>query len=163
MKEARAVVETMSGSVGSFVFAGHSLGGTAAFCLAALYPNTRSVSFNGGAVASNPVICGPGRERSTFYHVAGDLISSHMAPEAANVLRIVIGEKIDWNVTSSHSSANLIKPGRVISADEEQVSWTSWRTSWYGRLLGFFGYLSRSDAPIPGSKEWYPWLNNKQK
>lgn len=32
-----------------FVFAGHSLGGTAAICLGMKYPNSRSISFNGGA------------------------------------------------------------------------------------------------------------------
>lgn len=32
-----------------FVFAGHSLGGTAAICLGMKYPNSRSVSYNGGA------------------------------------------------------------------------------------------------------------------
>lgn len=32
-----------------FVFAGHSLGGTAATCLAMKFPNSRSISFNGGA------------------------------------------------------------------------------------------------------------------
>jgi hypothetical protein len=32
-----------------FVFAGHSLGGTAAICLAMKYVNSRAISFNGGA------------------------------------------------------------------------------------------------------------------
>ncbi len=32
------------------VFAGHSLGGTAAMCLTQKYPNSRGISFNGGVL-----------------------------------------------------------------------------------------------------------------
>lgn len=31
-----------------FIFVGHSLGGTAAQCLATIYPNSRSIALNGG-------------------------------------------------------------------------------------------------------------------
>lgn len=37
------------------IFTGHSLGGRAAMCLAEKYPNSRAVSFNGGAPPTNPV------------------------------------------------------------------------------------------------------------
>ncbi len=83
----------------NIIFAGHSLGGTAAFCLglflfcfyfsAGIFPNTRSVSLNGGASASNPVLVGPGPGRATFYHVFGDIVSTHMSPNAAKVIRFV--------------------------------------------------------------------------
>lgn len=153
----------MAGQVQSFVFAGHSLGGTAAFCLAGMYPNTRSISFNGGAVATNPVVAGPGPGRSTFYHVAGDLISTHMAPEAATVLRYEVGGKIEFNVTGAHSSGNLILPARLISPDEEQVAWDRWRlktSGWIATILGFLGFLvfvKKSNVPIPGSSAWYEY------
>ena len=44
------------------IFAGHSLGGTAAMCLTMQFPNSRGISFNGGAAPSNPILSGPGRD-----------------------------------------------------------------------------------------------------
>lgn len=102
------------------VFAGHSLGGTAAFCLTSAIANSRSVSLNPGAAPTNPVITGPGA-RATVYHIVGDIISSHMSPNAANVIRI---RKQDSRFGSvlPHDSFNILANSGwwdYATADEE--------------------------------------------
>jgi len=78
----------------TLVFAGHSLGGTAAMCLTMKYPNSVGVSFNGGAAPTNPILDGPGPERFTHYHIVGDLISSHMSEKAARVRSVATNLKV---------------------------------------------------------------------
>lgn len=82
------MLETLKGGYDSILFTGHSLGGTAAFCLSMAFPNSRCVVFNPGAAPTNPVYSGPGPERATVYHVVGDIISSHMSEKAASVYRV---------------------------------------------------------------------------
>jgi len=100
----------------SLIFAGHSLGGTAAMCLTIKYPNSLGVSFNGGAAPTNPILEGPGPQRFTHYHIVGDLISSHMGENAARVVRIKIPGK-DFGSQEPHSSGNLLVEGSFYNAD----------------------------------------------
>jgi len=109
-----------------FVFAGHSLGGTAAQCLALKYPNSRSISFNGGGAPTNPVTIGPGPARATHYHIVGDLISTHVALSAAKVVRIKI-PNIEFGTLSSHSTGNLLgKPFIIYTPDQEDKEYVEW-------------------------------------
>lgn len=81
------MLQGLVGGYDSIIFAGYSLGGTAAFCLAKAIPNSRCVCFNPGnldlliigAAPTNPIITGPGTARATVYHIVGDIISSHMS------------------------------------------------------------------------------------
>lgn len=71
------------------IVTGHSLGGSAAFCVSSQSSKiVRAVSFNGGAPITNPVYQGAGPQKNMFYHIAGDIISTHMSPMAATVLRV---------------------------------------------------------------------------
>ena len=149
------------------IFAGHSLGGTAAFCLASQYTNSRSVSLNGGAAASNPVMSGPGPGKATFYHVFGDLVSTHMSPDAAKIIRIKKNDS-DFSVLYPHSSARILKsdgPWRYASADEEDLAWQQYGSSRHGsvggsiigKIIRFVDYIKNGFTainPIPGSKRW---------
>jgi hypothetical protein len=109
----------------SFIFAGHSLGGTAAMCLTMKYPNSVGVSFNGGASPTNPILVGPGAQRFTHYHIVGDLISSHMGESAARVVRIKIPGK-DFGSQEPHSSGNLLVEGSLYNADLEDKEYVRW-------------------------------------
>lgn len=115
----------------TLIFAGHSLGGTAAMCLTMKYPNSVGVSFNGGAAPTNPILEGPGAQRFTHYHIVGDLISSHMGESAARVIRIKIPGK-DFGSQAPHSSGNLLVEGSLYNADMEDVEYVKW-----GRLPTF--------------------------
>lgn len=157
------------------IFVGHSLGGTAAFCLTSAIPNSRSVSLNPGAAPTNPVITGPG-PRATVYHIVGDIISSHMSPNAANVIRIKKPDSVFGSVRP-HDSTNILGssgPWEYYTADEEDELWERWNNKaavrYIVRPLGrFFNFLtwlkynkSSEESPIPGSIRWderYPDLS----
>lgn len=124
------------------VFTGHSLGGRAALCLAEKISNSRAVSFNGGAPPTNPVRSGPGPGRAIHYHIEGDLISSHMTPEAAEVVRVRLPGS-QWGTVFPHELARFEEEGQVISSNEEQASYVRWG----GTLLKPFVCAT----PIPGS------------
>ncbi len=138
----------------TFIFVGHSLGGAAAFCLAMKFPNSRSISFNGGAAPTNPVLTGPGPGRAVWYHVWGDIISSHMSPNAANVVRV----KTDAPFASlqAHGQDNLRKRGVPVSVDNEEAAFQKW--SLIHSVISWFGLTQRSKFkvyPIPGSTRWF--------
>lgn len=81
------------------IVCGHSLGGEAAFCLAQKFPEiTRAISFNGAAPASGGTFEGAGIERSTAYHIVGDVVSTHISSDRCKVLRIKLYEPnpTDW-------------------------------------------------------------------
>ena len=159
-----------------FVFVGHSLGGTAAQCLCQKVPNSRSISLNGGAACTNPVLQGPGPERATFYHVFGDLVSTHMSPNAARVIRIAKEDR-NFGVVYPHSSARFLAGDgawRYATADEEDEQWLKWGNrgevlGWLsGGLIPFASLILKMNlprkSPIPGSKrfndqqkKWYWW------
>lgn len=149
-----------------FVFAGHSLGGTAATCMAIKFPNSRSISFNGGAAPTNPVIVGPGASRATHYHIVGDLISTHMAQSAAKVIRIKI-PNIEFGTLSSHSSGNLLnKPFIIFTPDMEDKEYVEWGKkdkvySIVSKVLALTPYNTFlkvkniiETSPIPNSQRW---------
>lgn len=124
------------------IFTGHSLGGRAAMCLAEKYPNSRAVSFNGGAPPTNPVRSGPGPGRAIHYHVEGDLISSHMTPQAAEVVRVrVPGDR--WGKVYPHARERFKEEGQIISPNEEQASYVRWGGTLWKPLI--------CATPIPGS------------
>jgi hypothetical protein len=108
-----------------FIFVGHSLGGTAAMCMTMQVPNSRGISFNGGASPTNPITTGPGRDRFTHYHIVGDLISTHMSEKAAKVIRIKI-QGAEFGSTIPHSSGNLTKNGSLYTADQEDSDYLKW-------------------------------------
>jgi hypothetical protein len=134
----------------SLTFAGHSLGGAAAMCMGNTYPTSRVVALNAGAPPTNPVLHGPGPERATHYHVMGDIISSHMSPQAARIVRI---EKMDtpkWLTTYPHETNRMMQndgPWRYVTVDEEQESWIQ-----LGKRTPILAIrLIVCSNPIPGS------------
>lgn len=106
---------------------GHSLGGAAALCIANKYPKFRAISFNGGAPPTRPVVRGPGPERATHYHVFGDLISTHMYPQAARVIR-VRKPGPTWGTAYPHSMDRMFEGDswEYVTANEEQESLQQW-------------------------------------
>lgn len=107
------------------VFTGHSLGGTAALCLARKVPQSRGVSFNGGAPPSRPFRSGPGPQRGRHYHVEGDFISSHMDPSAAEIIRVRLpGPK--WGTLHPHATDRFREEGELINANQLQASLNRW-------------------------------------
>ena len=130
----------------SFIFAGHSLGGTAAMCLTIKYPNSIGVSFNGGAAPTNPILEGPGPGRFTHYHIVGDLISSHMGSRAARVIRIKIQGK-NFGSQAPHSSGNLLLEGSPYTPDLEDQEYVRW-----GLLPSFVHSVVSKLLFIGGSK-----------
>lgn len=125
------------------IFTGHSLGGATALCLAAQYPNSRGVSFNGGAPMTNPFRSGPGPARGIHYHIEGDLVSSHMDPGSAKVVRIRKGEA-KWGSVWPHGTERFLEQdGEEITANQEQSSFNRWS----GLLLKPL----TCQKPIPGS------------
>lgn len=167
---ASKLVETLAPQVQGFIFAGHSLGGTSAFCLTQKYPNSRGIGFNSGAPPTNPVLTGPGPGRFTHYHIFGDLISSHMGPQAA---KVVIVRKRDANFGGlyPHSSERILaSDGWWVYAtpDEEDKAYVDWGLKYkpgleivvpIGVVAKFLAFLVKSkvttNSPIPGSKRFY--------
>lgn len=85
-------------TINELVVCGHSLGGAAAFCIARQHPEvTRCVSFNGAAPLVGGPHLGAGIQKSRFYHIVGDIISTHMEEDSCEVYRIKLTKTIDWN------------------------------------------------------------------
>ena len=149
-----------------FVFVGHSLGGTSSMCLCMRYPNSRCISFNGGAPPTNPVYVGPGPERATHYHIVGDLISTHMVDSAAKVLRIKM-PNMEFGTLATHSSGNaLAKPFIIYTPTMEDIEYVAW-----GKKDKLYSVVSKvialtpsntfkkvaqivENEPIPNSQRW---------
>jgi hypothetical protein len=157
------------GQIKSVVFVGHSLGGTAAFCLTSQIQNSRGIGFNSGAAPTNPILSGPG-SRFTHYHIFGDLISSHMAPWAADVVIIKKGNAFSLVGTSqAHSSSNILESSGswyFSNQTEEDRAYEKWGKTYqssyinnvWGKLMSFLYFLQTRSAveknPIPGSERW---------
>ena len=146
-----------------FIFTGHSLGGTAAMCLTIKTPNSRGISFNGGASPTNPITQGPGPGRFTHYHIVGDLISSHMTDKAARVIRIKMAGK-EFGSQKPHSSGNIKEQGRPYTAEQEDKDYQKWgrfaniQYQIVSRLLAVSRFHTKlqtdnvvANSPIPGS------------
>ncbi len=134
----------------NLIFVGHSLGGTAAMCLGNRYPTSRVIALNAGAPPTNPMLTGPGPNRATHYHVMGDAVSSHMSPQAAQIIRIEKIGKPVWLSTYPHSSDRIYVgdgPWKYVTADDEQRSWVA-----MGKIIPYsFLYRIVCENPIPGS------------
>lgn len=150
------MIETVAKVATTLIFVGHSLGGTAAFCLCQKYGNSRSISYNGGAAPTNPVLTGP-KQRATFYHVNGDLISTHMSPNAANIIRIKKDDKFDilWH----HSTERLLaKDGKWAYSNptEEDIAFQKWTNAKGWFQSSYENFIKKSIvSPIPGSARWF--------
>lgn len=179
VSEANVVIKTML-TIGfltkNAVVAGHSLGGAASICVGSKH-SIRAVSFNGGASLTNPVLSGPGPLMAVHYHVFGDIISSHMGPDAAQVF--IIGDnKCVFGSLHSHAVERLYKrdgPKRFYTPDEEDKAFKRWglffagTTFLFGQALkyrfgaSFMQYVKKGlivlKNPIPGSSRW----NNRNK
>lgn len=128
LKEAdKAMINLLSRGFTNFTSVGHSLGGTAAFCLANKYSQiSRAISFNGGAPPTNPVNFGPGSERAVFYHIVGDIISSHIGPLAAKVARV---QKIQGEIKDTRTyKGKGIREGTIVTPQVDNINWLS---TWY--------------------------------
>lgn len=158
----REVNELIKGlETDELVFAGHSLGGTAAMCLALAYPSSRAVVLNGGAPPTNPITRGDPR-RVRWYHIVGDVISSHISPQAAEVVRVSFGDD-SFSVTWPHSTQRFFERGRIVDADYEDRIWSKFYTPVVGvsraqNAVSFLAYLKSKQLaktrPIPGSTRW---------
>lgn len=167
--QVQEVLLQLVGQIQNVVFVGHSLGGTAAFCLTSQIQNSRGIGLNSGAAPTNPILSGPG-SRFTHYHIFGDLISSHMAPWAADVVIVKKNNSFSLVGTSkAHSSENILASSGnwVLSNQTEEdrayVKWGSTYQSSYinnvwGKLMSFLYFLQTKSVvdknPIPGSERW---------
>lgn len=166
------MLDSLEGGYDSIVFTGHSLGGTAAFCLAQRFPNSRCVVFNPGAAPTNPIYTGPGPERATVYHIVGDIISSHMSPKAALVFRIKL--QVPFGSLKAHGTENFFSSGSysLLTATQEDVLFLKWAKGFNvtGPIYANYSrYLQKQIVykPIPDSardvnKDEYDVKGNKK-
>lgn len=172
VKEAEELVLKYLNKATSIIFVGHSLGGTAAMCLTAKYANVlpvRGIGFNSGAAPTNPILTGPGSQLFRQYHIVGDLISSHMGPQAAEVIRIK-KSKATFGSVYAHSTPRLLASDgdwAYSSPDEEDQLYYNWGKTYKpgmevlipaGPLAKFLRVLISSNivdkSPIPGSSRF---------
>lgn len=162
------IVDKYATEATSIIFVGHSLGGTSAMCLTSKYQSlptpVRGIGFNSGAAPSNPILSGPGPQRFRHYHIFGDLISSHMSPQAAEIVRVKT-KNTNFGGTYPHSSARILdKEFSFVTADEEDKAFEEWGMNYRpgleivvpgAAIAKFVTYLLRSKyaekSPIPGS------------
>jgi len=157
------MVNTLNGGYDSIIFAGHSLGGTGAFCLAMAFPESTCVCFNPGfynliigAAPSNPIYTGPGPLRATVYHIVGDIISSHISERACLLYRVKID--VPFGSKMAHESENFFssKSYTYITATVEDELFLKWIKG-YSLAGNFYGtyikYLQKQAEykPIPDS------------
>jgi len=146
---------------------GYSLGGAAAMCIGEEFPNTFVVSFMGACPATRPRLTGPGPTRATHYTVIGDLISSHMSPNAARVIRVDKGYGEDWGVARPHLSGRFLKGDITlrnhVSADDTDAMLVNWATTyrsnlnplnWVRNALTVKVATIACRSPVPGSGRW---------
>lgn len=135
------------------IFCGHSLGGRSAMCLANKYPSSRCIMLNAGAPPTNPVYDGPGPGRAVHYHIFGDVISSHMGPDAAYIVRVRKIGKPTWGYAYPHEVARFYAddaPWEYATVDEEQESWM--KSGDHRIPVGrFWARQAVCSQPIPGS------------
>ncbi len=148
------------------IVVGHSLGGAAAICLSTHF-GVRAISLNGGAAPTNPVLSGPGPNMAIHYHVFGDLISSHMSPDAARIIR-VRNNQCEFGGVYPHAAVRMLKrdgPKEYVDATTEDQAYQKWGKRYHGGffrsffgLLGFLATMKKYEvvqkSPIPGSQRW---------
>lgn len=140
---AMELVRFLNDKTTGFIFAGHSLGGTAAFCMGERIQTARVVCFNPGAAPTNPVTIGPGPGRARVYHIFGDIISSHMGNSAAEVIRIK-KQGVAFASSDAHSTAQLVngRPFSIATAQEEENAFQKWRKRWFNFFSRATNYAS---------------------
>lgn len=170
VSQVKEILLQLVGQINSVVFVGHSLGGTAAFCLTSQIENSRGIGLNSGAAPTNPVLNGPGN-RFTHYHIFGDLISSHMAPWASKVIIIKKSDGYSLMGTAyAHSSERILKSDgswTLSNQNEEDLAFQKWGNTYqsnkvvnnvWGKSAAYLYYLKKKDVseknPIPGSQRW---------
>ena len=177
VKLAEDLITKYSDKAKTIIFVGHSLGGTSALCLTSKYANfslpVRGIGFNAGAAPTNPILSGPGPQKFRQYHIVGDLISSHMGPEAAEVIRIKKSKAAFGGVYAHSTPRMLASDGdwAYSTPDEEDALYYNWgktyKPGWDvlipGASLGkFLRVIISSNIveknPIPGSTRFN---NNK--
>ena len=175
VNQAVAIIDTLGDK--SITVGGHSLGGAAAFCLAHRYPEIRAVSFNGGAPPTGGGVKGAGRDRCRFYHIVGDIISTHIDDSTANVSRIHLLGDVEWNNTKYYHSTERFfehKSFNYWDAQREQNSMVAFvynqsPTTFFITLLT--GLISKEfnkdrireiicNSPIPGTQPNCPDIIN---
>ena len=72
-----------------------------------------------------------------------------MSPNAAKVVRVDIGG-IVWGISDKHSTTNLLRQGRLVTADEEDKSFQQWTHGAWGFGV-YISFIKRNATPIPGS------------
>jgi hypothetical protein len=131
---------------------------------------TKVVALNAGAPPMSPVFASAGPARATAYHVVGDIISTHVEPPAADIVRVRFGNGyINWLNPWYHSTDRFFRGAeqwKYASAQEEQDLLEDFFL-FKGRLLvhalslatsiislPFFGALRDAicDRPIAGAK-----------
>ena len=153
---------------------GHSLGGAAAFCIARHHPEiVFAASFNGAAPIVGGPHLGPGKTRSRFYHIVGDIISTHMEQDSCTVIRIKLPKRVDWNNPKWYHSTErfyweaayeIWDPQQEQDDIQDYVYNTTLRTYLLTLFTGVVSkYLNRDrlrelvcSTPIPGSQSGGP-------
>lgn len=180
--EAAFTVEKLRGqgySLDKMMIGGHSLGGYSAFKVAKQYA-IKACSFNGAGCLLNTLTDGPGPSLATHYHIYGDLVSTHVSVNAANIVRVK--KYNEWQSGFvEHAWQRFLQADPIIgfvSADEEQNWMYEFMWRWIysslhteavltlaapGWVLELLGGISTAVFlqclvilnPIPGSKWWY--------
>jgi hypothetical protein len=168
INEASRIISLLEGDI---IVCGHSLGGQAAFCLQKKYPQIRrAISLNGAAPIIGGPFTGSGINESIFYHIVGDIISTHMDEQTCTLLRIKLPGFVDWSDPSYYHSSDrffeIFQDYTGFTAQEEQDDitkyvYSSTLTSTFVTLVTGLvtKYLHRDRVrelvcqhPIPGSK-----------
>lgn len=119
--QAQNVIKELLNNYTDIKVCGHSLGGAAAFCIAHQFDLTRVVAFNGGAPPTGGGL--RGTEKCFFYHIVGDIISTHVDDQSCNVKRIHFNGETNWkDVKYYHSTSRFYDHGgfEYWSAQQEQ-------------------------------------------
>ena len=157
VRQVEEMLVSLEGGYDSIIFAGHSLGGTSAFCLSKKFSNSRCVCVNPGAAPTNPIYDGPGRDKAVVYHIVGDIISTHMSENACNLYRVKLNGVVFGSV-QAHSTENLYSNSgwSYWSATLEDDAFIKWVKG--NRVVAFaykaYAYLLKKaeiSNPIPNS------------
>jgi len=120
--EVRKIVKRIPVTAEKVTVTGHSLGGRVALSVAKDY-NYQAVVFNPAAPFTSPLDKGPGPKNAVSYHINGDLISSNVDPDAAEVIRIDQGYT-PFDMLKAHSMATFdsnVPTYGFKSVDQEDV------------------------------------------
>ena len=150
--EGRQVIDgLLKNGATDIMVGGHSLGGFAAMSIGTIY-KLKTCSFNGAAPATNPVMVGPGTLLATHYHVCGDLISTHMSCQAADIVRVDKG--YPFSPVGPHATTRFYEKDptlRLTDATAEDVALSVWSAFIPATAPAFFMKAVVATSPIPCS------------